>query len=124
MIMKAQVYKCEVCGNIVTVLHAGDGTLVCCDQPMTLLAENSVDASQEKHVPVVEKIAGGVIVHVGSVEHPMTPEHHIEWIEVQTYDKVYRKSLVPGEKPVATFLLTEEVVYARAFCNLHLLWKS
>jgi superoxide reductase len=124
MNMKDQVYKCEICGNIVQMVHAGDGTLVCCGQPMALLEENHVDASKEKHVPVLEKFAGGVTVRVGSVAHPMLPEHFIEWIEVQTHEKVYRQYLHPGETPEATFLVTEEVFYARAYCNLHLLWKS
>jgi len=124
MALLNQVFKCEVCGNIVQLVHVGGGTLVCCGQPMTLLEENHVDASKEKHVPVIEKVEGGVAVHVGSLEHPMTPEHFIEWIEVQTAAKVYRKVLAPGEKPVATFLLAEEVLFARAYCNLHLLWKS
>ena len=124
MALKNQVYKCGVCGNIVLLVHVGGGTLVCCGQPMTLMEENHVDASKEKHVPAIEKVEGGVTVRVGSVEHPMLPEHFIEWIEVQTASKVYRKDLVPGEKPAATFLLTEEVLFARAYCNLHLLWKS
>ena len=119
-----QVYKCEVCGNIVEVLHTGTGDLVCCGQPMVLQAENTVDAAKEKHVPVIEKIKGGVLVKVGSVEHPMIDTHYIEWIEIHTDKKVYRKYLLPGKKPQAEFLLEEEVLYAREYCNLHRLWKS
>jgi superoxide reductase len=118
------VYKCDVCGNIVEVLHVGEGELVCCGKPMTLQAENTVDAAKEKHVPVIEKIEGGVRVKVGSVEHPMLDAHYIEWIEVHTDSKVYRKYLRPGEKPEAEFLLTEKVLYAREYCNLHRLWRS
>lgn len=119
-----QVYKCEVCGNIVEVVHPSGGTLVCCGKPMTLLKENTTDAAVEKHVPVIEKIDGGVLVKVGAVEHPMLENHYIEWIEVHTANKVYRKYLKPGDKPEAVFKLDEEVLYAREYCNLHGLWKK
>lgn len=119
-----QVYKCEVCGNIVEVLHNGGGVLACCGQPMKLMEENTVDATLEKHIPIIEEIDGGVIVKVGSVEHPMLPEHYIQWIEVHTEDKIYRKYLKPGEKPEAAFKLDEKVVMAREYCNLHGLWKK
>ena len=119
-----QVYKCEVCGNIVEMLQTGDGELVCCGQNMVLQKENTVDAAKEKHVPVIEKIKGGVLVKVGSVEHPMTDTHYIEWIEVHTDKKVYRKNLNPGDKPQAEFMLNEEVLYAREYCNIHRLWRS
>ncbi len=119
-----QIYKCEVCGNIVEVVHPSGGTLVCCGKPMTLLKENTTDAAVEKHVPVIEKIDGGVLVKVGAVEHPMLEKHYIEWIEVHTANKVYRKYLKPGDKPEAVFKLDEEVLYAREYCNLHGLWKK
>jgi superoxide reductase len=119
-----QVYKCAVCGNIVEIIHAADGILVCCGQPMTLVTENTVEASLEKHIPVIEKTEEGILVKVGAVEHPMTAEHYIEWIELHTENKVYRKYLKPGEKPEAVFILTEEVTAARAYCNLHGLWKA
>jgi len=119
-----QVYKCEVCGNIVEMLQTGDGELVCCGQNMVLQKENTVDAAKEKHVPVIEKIKGGVLVKVGSVEHPMTDTHYIEWIEVHTEKNVYRKNLNPGNKPKTEFMLNEEVLYAREYCNIHRLWRS
>jgi superoxide reductase len=119
-----QIYKCDLCGNIVEVVHSSGGTLVCCGKPMSLKEENSVDASNEKHVPVIEKIEGGVKVKVGEVEHPMLEEHYIEWIEIHTENKVYRKFLKPGEKPEAVFMVEEEVLYAREYCNLHGLWKK
>ncbi len=119
-----QVYKCDICGNIVEMLHAGDGILVCCDQPMELQEENTVDATKEKHVPVIEKIDGGVLVKVGSVEHPMIDTHYIEWIEILMDKKVYRKYLNPGDKPQAEFLVNEDVLNAREYCNIHRLWKS
>ena len=119
-----QVYKCEICGNIVEMLHTGIGELVCCDEPMKLQKENTVDAAKEKHVPVIEKTAAGVLVKVGSVEHPMTDEHYIEWIEVITDRKVYREYLKPGDAPQAEFLIKEDVLYAREYCNIHRLWRS
>lgn len=119
-----EIYKCEVCGNIVEMVHVGGGTLVCCGQPMSRLVENTVDAAKEKHVPVIEKNAGVVTVKVGAVEHPMLDNHYIEYIEIVTAEKVYRKHLKPGDKPEATFLITEDILYAREYCNLHGLWKA
>jgi len=118
------VFKCNVCGNMVEVLHEGEGTLVCCDQPMQLMVENTVDAAKEKHVPVIEKVAGGYLVKVGSVEHPMIPAHYIEWIELAADGKTYRQFLKPGEKPEALFKTDAENVYAREYCNLHGVWKK
>lgn len=116
-----EVYRCGICGNVVEVLHTGVGTLVCCGQPMTLMRENVVDAAQEKHVPVVEKTKDGMLVKIGSVPHPMEEKHHIEWIEVLGDGIVSRKFLKPGEKPEAAFSVQGT---ARAYCNLHGLWKS
>ncbi|WP_027631670.1 desulfoferrodoxin [Clostridium hydrogeniformans] len=119
-----EVYKCETCGHMVEVVHPSMANLVCCGKPMTHLVENTVDAAKEKHVPVIEKIDGGVLVKVGSVEHPMEEKHYIEWIEVITENKVYRKHLNPGEKPEAKFLIEEEIISVREYCNLHGLWKA
>ncbi|MGV1100207.1 desulfoferrodoxin [Thiovibrio sp. JS02] len=124
MTEKLQVYKCEVCGNIVEVLHTGVGELVCCGQPMTLLTENTVDAAKEKHVPVIEKVAGGYKVKVGAVAHPMEEKHYIEWIELIAGGKAYRQFLKPGEAPEAFFAVDATQVSAREFCNLHGLWKA
>jgi len=124
MTEKLQIYKCEVCGNIVEMLHAGAGQLVCCGQPMTLFKENTTDASKEKHVPVIEKTATGFKVKVGSVAHPMEAAHYIEWIEVIADGQAYRKFLNPGEAPEATFEIKAEKVTAREYCNLHGLWKA
>jgi superoxide reductase len=124
MTEKKQIYRCAICGNIVEVVHAAGGQLTCCGKPMELLKENSKDAALEKHVPVVEKIAGGYKVTVGSVEHPMLPEHFIEWIELIAGDNVMRKYLKPGDKPEAMFMTDAENVEAREYCNLHGLWKS
>ena len=123
MTNKLQIYKCEVCGNIVDVLHKGAGELVCCGQPMVLRSENAVDAAREKHVPVVEKTAGGVRVKVGSVAHPMEEKHYIEWIEIIADGKAYRQFLKPGDSPEAMFNIEAEDVTAREYCNLHGLWK-
>jgi superoxide reductase len=124
MTEKLQIYKCEVCGNIAEMLHAGAGEMVCCGQPMKLYKENTTDAAKEKHVPVIEKAAAGIKVKVGSVAHPMEEKHYIEWIEVIADGKAYRKFLNPGEAPEATFELKAEKVTAREYCNLHGLWKA
>jgi superoxide reductase len=124
MPQKLEVYKCEVCGNIVEMIHAGQGELVCCGKPMKLFVENTTDAAQEKHVPVVEKTAGGVKVKVGSVAHPMEDDHYIEWVEVITDGKAYRQFLNPGEAPEAAFDVKGGDVTAREYCNKHGLWKS
>ncbi|OEU83603.1 MAG: desulfoferrodoxin [Desulfobacterales bacterium S5133MH4] len=124
MTEKLQVYKCEVCGNIVEVLHAGKGELVCCKQPMKLIVENTVDAAKEKHVPVVEKTAEGIKVKVGSVAHPMEEKHYIEWIEIIADGKAYRQFLEPGDAPEATFKIAAEQLTVREYCNLHGLWKA
>lgn len=123
MAEKLQIYKCEVCGNIVEVIHGGKGGLVCCGQPMKLFVENTVDAAKEKHVPVKEPVAGGVKVKVGDVAHPMDEKHYIEWVEVIAGGKAYRQFLNPGEAPEAFFPVEGEVA-AREYCNLHGLWKS
>jgi len=124
MAEKLQVYKCELCGNIVEVLHGGVGELVCCGQPMTLLTENTVDAAKEKHVPVIEKVTGGYKVKVGAVAHPMEEKHYIEWIELIAGEKAYRQFLKPGDAPEAFFAVDAAQVSAREYCNLHGLWKA
>jgi superoxide reductase len=124
MAEKLEVYKCEVCGNIVEVLHGGKGELVCCGQPMKLYKENTVDAAKEKHVPVIEKVAGGFKVKVGSVAHPMEEKHYIEWIEVIADGEAYRYFLKPGVAPQASFKIDAGKVTAREYCNLHGLWKA
>ncbi len=124
MAEKLQVYKCELCGNIVDVLHAGGGELVCCGQPMKLFVENTVDAAKEKHVPVIEKTANGYKVKVGSVAHPMEEKHYIEWVELIVGDQVYRQFLYPGQTPEAEFCVKADKVVAREYCNLHGLWKA
>jgi superoxide reductase len=124
MAEKLQVYKCNMCGNIVEVLHGGDGELVCCGKPMQLLKENTTDAAKEKHVPVIENIDGGYKVKVGSVAHPMEEKHYIEWIELLADGKAYRQFLKPGDKPEAVFNVKANSVSAREYCNLHGLWKG
>ncbi|OKY75693.1 MAG: desulfoferrodoxin [Desulfobulbaceae bacterium DB1] len=125
MTKQLQVYKCEVCGNIVEVLHAGAGELVCCGQPMKHLVENTVDASKEKHVPVIEKIDGGYKVKVGSVAHPMEEKHYIEWIDlVIDGNTVQRTFLKPGAAPEASFKTSAKDVAAREYCNVHGLWRA
>lgn len=124
MTMRLQIYKCEVCGNIVEVLHEGKGQLTCCNQPMKLIAENTVDASKEKHVPLVEKTAAGVKVKVGSAPHPMEEKHYIEWVQIIAGGKSYRQFLKPGEAPEAAFEVRANIEAVREYCNLHGLWKA
>jgi superoxide reductase len=124
MTKKLEIYKCEKCGNIVEVLHEGAGELVCCGQPMKLMTENTVDASKEKHVPVIEKSGNSITVKVGSVDHPMEEKHYIEWIQIIVDGKSYRQFLNPGEAPKATFDISGTTVFAREYCNLHGLWKA
>ena len=124
MAERLEVYKCDLCGNIVEVLQGGGGELVCCGEPMKLLKENTVDAATEKHVPVVEKVDGGVKVKVGDVAHPMEEKHYIQWIEMVADGKSYTQFLNPGEAPEAFFAVEADQVTAREYCNLHGLWKS
>ncbi len=121
---KLEIYKCEVCGNIVELIHGGQGELVCCGQPMKLFKENTVDAAKEKHVPVKENVDEGLKVKVGDAPHPMEDKHYIEWIEIVSSDgKAYRQFLNPGEAPEAVFPVKGDFT-AREYCNLHGLWKS
>ena len=124
MAKRMEVYKCELCGNIVEGLHEGAGDLTCCGQEMKLFKENTTDAATEKHVPVVEKVDGGFKVTVGSVAHPMEDNHYIEWIEVIAGDKIYREFLKPGGSPEAFFPIDADSVTAREYCNLHGLWSK
>ncbi|RMF46001.1 MAG: desulfoferrodoxin [Deltaproteobacteria bacterium] len=124
MAKQSEVYKCELCGNIVEVLHTGAAPLFCCGQAMTLLEENTVDAAVEKHVPVIEIGSDSITVRVGSVAHPMEEDHYIEWIELLADGKVYRQHLKPGEAPEATFPVIAQQVTAREYCNLHGHWSA
>ena len=124
MAEKLEIYKCQICGNIVEVVHSGAGELVCCGQAMAKFTENTVDAAKEKHVPVIERVEAGYKVLVGSVAHPMEEKHYIEWIELIADGKAYRQFLEPGQAPEATFAITANSVTAREYCNLHGLWKA
>lgn len=124
MAKQFDVFKCDICGNIVELLHVGGGELVCCGQPMTLMEEKTADSATEKHVPVIEKKDGGVSVKVGSVPHPMEEKHFIEWIEVTVDGKVCKKFLKPGDAPEAFFAVDGNDVKAREYCNIHGLWRS
>ena len=125
MTNRDEVYKCQKCGTIVTVMHAGPGIMICCGAPMQLLKENTTDAVVEKHVPVIERSGDTVTVRVGSIPHPMEEKHYIEAIGVLAEgDKLYRAYLKPGDKPEVTFTIPEKVIWPREYCNLHGLWKS
>ena len=121
---KRQVYKCEICGNIVEMLHPGPGELFCCGEPMQLLPEQTADSTTEKHVPVLEEVEGGVLLKVGSVPHPMLEAHFIQWTEAHTKDRVCRVELSPGSAPEAFFpLKLSDITAAREYCNVHGLWR-
>ena len=118
-----QIYKCNICGNIVEVVHPGAGQLVCCDQPMELLEEKTEDQGLEKHVPVIEKTERGFKIKIGSTPHPMEESHYIEWIEIIADGRTYRKFLKPGDKPEAKFNFETNTIEAREYCNIHGLWR-
>lgn len=126
MAVQRRIYRCNICGNIVEVLQAGSGELVCCGQPMELLEGKTEDVGSEKHLPVIEETEKGIKVKVGSEPHPMEEKHCIEWIEVMAIDgQSCRKFLKPGDKPEAGFQIKkEEVVVVREYCNVHGLWRS
>ncbi len=120
-----EIYKCNICGNIVEVVHAGVGELVCCGEPMEKLEEKTEDSSVEKHVPYIEKTSDGILVKVGqNQDHPMDEKHYIEWIQVIADDVAYRKFLKSGDKPQALFEIKADNFTAREYCNVHGLWKS
>jgi len=123
MTEKKQIYKCNVCGNIVEVLHEGQGELVCCGQPMQLFSEKDTDAGMEKHVPVIERDGNKVKVKVGEIPHPMEEAHFIEWIEVSSKNETAKVFLNPGDAPEAEFEIEGEIK-VRIYCNIHGLWKS
>jgi superoxide reductase len=119
------IYKCEICGNIVEVLHEGVGALVCCGEEMKLMDEKTEDSSVEKHVPYIEKTSDGILVKVGqNQDHPMEEKHYIEWIQILADGAAYRQFLKPEDKPQAIFEITADKVEAREYCNIHGLWKS
>ncbi|MCD6413846.1 MAG: desulfoferrodoxin [Elusimicrobia bacterium] len=124
MTEKLQIYRCEICGNIVEILHPGKGELVCCGQPMALLNEKSRDEGKEKHVPVVEKSEGEIKVKVGSIPHPMEEKHYIEWIEIASGDKIFRKFLSSCDLPEESFGKISGDIVAREYCSVHGLWKG
>jgi superoxide reductase len=124
MAEKLAIYKCMICGNIVEVLHEGAGELVCCNEPMKSLVARTADEGREKHMPVIEKVDGGVKVKVGSVAHPMEEKHYIEWIEICADSKTYRQFLAPGDAPEAQFKIEANTITAREHCTIHGLWKG
>jgi len=127
MTEKDEIYRCNICGNMVQVLHTGTGKLVCCENQMELLEEKTDGVGPEKHLPLIEKTDDGVKVKVGSIPHPMEENHCIEWIELIADNKIYTKFLKPGDKPEAEFNLKMEditQVRAREYCSIHGLWKS
>lgn len=126
MKMEMKFYRCSHCGQIIAIVKDTGVPVECCGEAMKEIIPGTTDASHEKHIPVFEVRDGIVNVTVGSVEHPMTPEHYIEWIAIQTVNGNQRKALQPGDAPKASFALLgdDEVVAVYAYCNMHSLWKS
>ncbi len=124
--MEQKFLRCNVCGNLVEQINTTAVPIMCCGQPMMELKAGTTDGAAEKHVPVYEVNGNVVTVKVGSVEHPMTPEHYIQWIDIQTTGGIQRVNLTPSDKPEATFTINEgdEVVAVYEYCNLHGLWKA
>ncbi len=122
-----EIYRCNVCGNIVEMVHGGVGELICCGQPMELLIERQTDVGPEKHIPIIEKTEKGIKVKVGEVPHPMEENHYIEWVELIIDGKAYREFLEPGDDPEVEFNLTipeDSTLKVREYCNIHGLWHS
>ena len=126
MCKEPKFYVCKHCGNFVGMIHESGAKMICCGDPMTEVVPNTTDAAQEKHVPVIAVNGNNVTVDVGSVPHPMTPEHHIAWIYLETTEGGQRKCLPVDGAPHAEFALTagDKVIAAYEYCNLHGLWKA
>ena len=123
--MATRFYICRKCGNLVGLIHASGAPLVCCGEKMENLEPNTVEASGEKHLPVVKVDGDLITVNVGSADHPMIPEHYIQWVFVQTEHGGQRKALKPGDRPNVSFRLEgDKAVAVYAYCNLHGLWKA
>ncbi len=122
----SEIYHCKHCGIIMEALHSGAGAPICCNEEMQIVQENSSDATLEKHVPVIKRYGDICFIQVGSEPHPMTVEHHIVWIELHLSNRILRHYLKPGEKPEVEFsgVNEDEKIFARAFCNIHGLWRS
>jgi superoxide reductase len=122
---REEIFKCNVCGNIIEFVHPGPGQLTCCEQAMVLMDEKTDDFKTEKHVPVLSEEQNGIKITVGSTLHPMTEDHHIEWIEIINKDYVNRKYLKPGDAPEAVFYVpNQDSLIIREYCNIHGLWKA
>lgn len=121
-----QIYKCNICGNIVEMVHSGQGELVCCGQPMELKQEKKQETREieEKHVPIIEKQEEAVVVTIGSIVHPMEEKHFIEWIEIETENSLCKKFLNPGDEPVFNLKTSSQTTKVRAYCNIHGLWTN
>ena len=119
-----QIYRCSHCGNTVEIMGEGEGVLICCGAKMKLLTEQTADATMEKHVPIIQRESSGIRVKVGSVPHPMTPDHFIECIDLEVDGTLCRKWLTPKDPPEAFFPVIGIHIVARELCNVHGLWKN
>jgi len=120
------IYRCNVCGNMVEIVKESVGELSCCGQPIELLEERQLDVGPEKHIPIIEKDGDKIVVKVGEVPHPMVEEHYICFVELVVGDKIYRESLKPGDEPEAVFEVCADIndLRAREYCSVHGLWHS
>lgn len=124
MTKMSPLYQCAVCKRIVAEIQAGDGVLICHDQPMIEIVAQSHNEGEEKHLPVIEVTEQSITVKIGSIPHPMTPEHYIEWIEIMVDGKNCKQLLSPTDQPLAIFPVSGQSITARAYCNIHGLWQS
>lgn len=123
MTHKLDIYKCSICGNIIEIMSPGKGELICCNKPMDLIEPKTAKSEgKEKHVPFIERETDGYTVRIGSVEHPMTNEHFIQWLDIFTTENMFRKCFNPGDKPALKIKTDDEIVLAKAYCNVHELW--
>ena len=124
--MEMKFYRCKHCGQIIAIVKKTEAKVVCCGDVMEEIVPGSMDASLEKHVPQFRVDGDTVIVNVGSIDHPMIPEHYIEWVAIQTKDGNQRKALKPNTKPEVSFKISkgDEVLAVYAYCNLHGLWRN
>jgi len=120
-----EIYRCDICGNVIEIVNTGSPSLVCCGKPMIKLITKSGDEGKEKHIPVIEELGDKVIVKIGSIPHPMENDHYIVFIEVMTERDIFRRELKPGDNPSAIFNIKKsEIKEVREYCNKHMLWKA
>jgi|GEM_PF-14583 superoxide reductase len=124
MTLNLEIYKCNICGNIIEVVKSGDGDLVCCGQKMVKMEPKGMESGQEKHLPFIKEEDSSIVIKIGETEHPMTEEHYIEWIEVITDEGIFKKYFKPKDKPEFKTDKKNKIKVVRAYCNIHGLWRK